>query len=275
MLLATDTFVNQYARAAEPGDLSGLKFIVCGAEKVRDETHDLIIDRFGADPGAGGLRRHRGLAGDRGQHAAGQPARHRRRPAAGHGDPARAGRGHRARRPAVTCAGPTSWPAISTRTACSSRRRTAGTTPATWSTIDEDGWITILGRVKRFAKIGGEMVSLTAAENLAAGALARRAPRGDRRARQPQGRAAGAGHRPAATPTSPSCSPTPRPSASPKLCRPAQDRQACRRCRCWAPARPTTSPSSAWSKPRPARPERAHHREQIGRSVRRLLVEGA
>src|SRR5690606_2506058 len=35
ILLATDTFVNQYARAAEPGELSGLKFIVCGAEKVR------------------------------------------------------------------------------------------------------------------------------------------------------------------------------------------------------------------------------------------------
>ena len=31
-----------------------------------------------------------------------------------------------------------------------------------------DNWITILGRVKRFAKVGGEMVSLTAAETLAA-----------------------------------------------------------------------------------------------------------
>jgi acyl-[acyl-carrier-protein]-phospholipid O-acyltransferase/long-chain-fatty-acid--[acyl-carrier-protein] ligase len=33
--------------------------------------------------------------------------------------------------------------------------------------ISEDNWIKIKGRVKRFAKVGGEMVSLTAAEDLA------------------------------------------------------------------------------------------------------------
>jgi len=50
VLLATDTFINQYARSAEPGDLSGLEFVVCGAEKVRDETHNLIHERFGPVP---------------------------------------------------------------------------------------------------------------------------------------------------------------------------------------------------------------------------------
>src|SRR5690606_37394106 len=50
ILLATDTFINQYARVASPDDFRTLQFIVCGAEKVRDETHHLFDTRFGGVP---------------------------------------------------------------------------------------------------------------------------------------------------------------------------------------------------------------------------------
>ncbi|MEI7932958.1 MAG: AMP-binding protein, partial [Alphaproteobacteria bacterium] len=46
ILLATDTFLTQYARNSETDELAGLEFIVCGAERVRDETHDLIARQF-------------------------------------------------------------------------------------------------------------------------------------------------------------------------------------------------------------------------------------
>ncbi|MBA3850489.1 MAG: AMP-dependent synthetase, partial [Opitutus sp.] len=38
--------------------------------------------------------------------------------------------------------------------------------------VDDDGYITVLGRLKRFAKVSGEMISLTAVEDALAGAFA-------------------------------------------------------------------------------------------------------
>ncbi|MCZ8187997.1 MAG: AMP-binding protein [Beijerinckiaceae bacterium] len=41
LLFGTDTFLLGYIRAADPGDLDGLRLIVSGAEKVKDETRRL------------------------------------------------------------------------------------------------------------------------------------------------------------------------------------------------------------------------------------------
>ncbi|PHS29277.1 MAG: 2-acylglycerophosphoethanolamine acyltransferase [Robiginitomaculum sp.] len=47
VLFATDTFLSRYARAGNQGDLDGLRFAVCGAERVRDETRAAVKKKFG------------------------------------------------------------------------------------------------------------------------------------------------------------------------------------------------------------------------------------
>ena len=46
ILLATDTFVSQYARVAEAEELSSLRLAVCGAERLRDETRQLFKRKY-------------------------------------------------------------------------------------------------------------------------------------------------------------------------------------------------------------------------------------
>ncbi|CAN5775057.1 AMP-binding protein [soil metagenome] len=166
ILLATDTFLNQYARVAEYDELANLKFIVCGAEKVREETHNLIRDKFGDVPVLEGY----GATEAAPVIAVNKPIDNRRGTVGG------------------------LLPGIQTRlepvpgipgggrfyvrgpNVMSGYLRPDGTIEPlidgwhdTGDVVDitDDDWVTIRGRVKRFAKIGGEMVSLTAAEDLA------------------------------------------------------------------------------------------------------------
>ena len=166
ILLATDTFVNQYARAAEPGDLSGLQFIVCGAEKVREETHNLIQERFGNVPVLEGY----GATEAAPVIAVNKPDDNRRGTVGGLLP------GMEARLEPVE--GITGGGRLYVRgpNVMSGYLGPNGDLEPpvdgwhdTGDVVDmtEDGWIRILGRVKRFAKVGGEMVSLTAAEDLA------------------------------------------------------------------------------------------------------------
>ncbi|WP_372786107.1 AMP-binding protein [Phenylobacterium sp.] len=166
ILLATDTFVNQYARSAEPDELSGLKFIVCGAEKVREETHNLIAERFGPVPVLEGY----GATEAAPVIAVNKPTDNRRGTVGGllpgmetrlepvEGIP---GGGKLYVRGPNVMAGYLA-PGGGLEPLVDGWHDTGDVV-----SITEDGWVKIKGRVKRFAKIAGEMVSLTAAEDLA------------------------------------------------------------------------------------------------------------
>ena len=166
ILLATDTFMGQYARAAEPDDFKTLEFVVCGAERVREETHDLIAERFGPLPVLEGY----GATEASPVIAVNKPEDNRRGTVGG-------------LLPGIeTRIEPVEGIARGGRLLVRGPNVMAGylgpggvlePPPDGWHDTGDvvemtaDNWITILGRVKRFAKIGGEMVSLSAAEALA------------------------------------------------------------------------------------------------------------
>jgi acyl-[acyl-carrier-protein]-phospholipid O-acyltransferase / long-chain-fatty-acid--[acyl-carrier-protein] ligase len=166
ILLATDTFVNQYARAAEPGELSGLEFVVCGAEKVRDETHNLIAERFGPVP----LLEGYGATEAAPVIAVNKPVDNRRGTVGGllpglevrlepvEGIP---GGGR------LYVRGPNVMAGYLRGDGSVEPPEGGWHDTGDVVSLTDDNWVKILGRVKRFAKVGGEMVSLTAAEDLA------------------------------------------------------------------------------------------------------------
>jgi acyl-[acyl-carrier-protein]-phospholipid O-acyltransferase/long-chain-fatty-acid--[acyl-carrier-protein] ligase len=164
ILLATDTFLQGYARAAATDDLASLRFVIAGAERIKDETRRLyerygteILEGYGATECAPVLscnlpgRNRHGSVGPflpaiewrlepvEGIHQAGRLVVRGPNVMAGYLSPDDSGR---------LVPPPGGW----------------------YDTGDivsvDDGFVTIRGRAKRFAKIAGEMISLAAVETM-------------------------------------------------------------------------------------------------------------
>ncbi|MDP4824027.1 MAG: MFS transporter [Aestuariivirgaceae bacterium] len=164
ILIATDTFLNGYGRNAHPHDFHRMRYVVAGAERVKKETRDLWFDRFGLRilEGYGATECSPVLSvntplfnknGTTGRIYDGVQWRLEQVEGIGEGGRLfvkgpNVMKGYlRADNPGVIEAPADGW----------------------YDTgdivdIDAQGFITILGRAKRFSKVAGEMISLTAVE---------------------------------------------------------------------------------------------------------------
>ena len=176
ILFGANTFFKGYARYAHPYDFHTLRYAVAGAEKLREDTQNLWMEKFGirvlqgygVTEASPVISVNTPLVGKIG--TVGRPMTDIEcylEPAEGI---ERGGRlvvkgpnimlghllpGQDELKPPATDHGP-GW-----------------YDTGDIADIDHEGFITILGRAKRFAKIGGEMVSLTAIEELALNAWPR------------------------------------------------------------------------------------------------------
>lgn len=167
VLFATDTFLQQYMRASADGGLSSLRITVCGAERVREETRKTAEERFSFEvlEGYGVTECAPVLAANQpGDIRAGTIGKmlpgieSRLETVEGLEDAGRLFvRGPNIMKGYISAENPGDIIPL----------------PEGWHdtgdvvSIDEEGYYVIRGRLKRFAKIGGEMVSLTVVENCA------------------------------------------------------------------------------------------------------------
>jgi acyl-[acyl-carrier-protein]-phospholipid O-acyltransferase/long-chain-fatty-acid--[acyl-carrier-protein] ligase len=167
ILFCTDTFLNGYARSAHAYDFRSLRYILAGAEPVKDSTRRIYMEKFGLRilEGYGVTETAPALAlntpmfnkfGSVGRLLPGMEARLDKVEGVDEG-----GRLYvrgpnvmagylRVENPGVLEPPPDGW-------------HDTGDIV----TIDKDGFIAIKGRAKRFAKIAGEMISFAAVEALA------------------------------------------------------------------------------------------------------------
>ncbi|HEY2071710.1 MAG TPA: AMP-binding protein [Rhizomicrobium sp.] len=167
ILLSTDTFISQYARAGEQGDLNSLRLAVCGAERLRDETRALLRKKYSIE-----LLEGYGVTEAAPVVAANQPGANRP------GTVGRLMQGMEARTEPVEGipnAGRlfVKGPNVMLGYIKADNPGVIQPPPGGWHdtgdvvAIDDEGYIAIRGRLKRFAKIGGEIVSLAVVESIA------------------------------------------------------------------------------------------------------------
>ncbi len=167
ILFATDTFLHRYLKSAREGALSTMRYAVCGAEHVKDETRALARSRFGFNVIEGyGMTEAAPVV------AANQPGDIR---------PGTVGKllpGIETKLEPVD--GLDSGGRLLVRGPNVMKGYLRSDQPGVIQPL-EDGWhdtgdivqfdgggyMSIRGRVKRFAKLGGEMVSLAVVENCA------------------------------------------------------------------------------------------------------------
>jgi acyl-[acyl-carrier-protein]-phospholipid O-acyltransferase / long-chain-fatty-acid--[acyl-carrier-protein] ligase len=169
MMFSTDTFLQGYVRAAKPDDLKTLRFIVAGAEKVKAQTRraygkhgTMILEGYGATECAPVISCNvpsPNMAKDGTVGAAVPGMELRLEPVPG----IDAGGRLYVRGPNVMAGY-----MLATNPGVLVPPQGGWHDTGDIVEIDANGLITISGRAKRFAKIGGEMVSLAAVETMIA-----------------------------------------------------------------------------------------------------------